>query len=527
MAGAALSRRTTSFWGAALTLSLAVFLNRAATFFTQAVIAQRFGASANADAYFAVEYVLLIVGDFVVIGFSAAFIPLWMEYQVQRGEHETEKFADAFISLATGATIILAAVLALAAPVLVRVVAPGFSDEAAGTASRLLTVTALSVVFLGLTAGCTGLLEANRRFVLPEMSRVAYSLVILVAAIVLASRLGLMALAWGTVIGSLVRLMIQLPNALKLHSIRLTHRVDHEGVRRVAKRILPIFVAYAGMRVTLLLGNVVASGLTAGAMSGLTYAVRVVLLPVGLLALPLRTTIFPTLSHHVAKGQLELMGETAIRGMRVLIFATVPVCVGLILLSIPLIRVMFERGAFDSAATLMTASALGWFALGLPAISGLMIVNSIYFSLGKPITLVKLNLVNWVAMLVFSLALVRWLGLNGIAISVTLSTTITYALAMLTLKRGLPNLEMRPLGETALKALVAAGCMAGLLLGLWTLLPGAPNSPDVLGTLQTLMIVLIGTLVGASAYGFAALALRMEEAQALVQVVLRRVGLGI
>jgi putative peptidoglycan lipid II flippase len=519
MTEAALTRQRMGFWGAAVTLSFAILVNRATTFLTQTVIAHRFGTSAFTDAYFAVEYVLLVVGEFVVIGFSAAFIPLWMEYKVRRGEHEAQKFANAAISLLTVTTIVLALVISWAAPVFVRVVAPGFSDEAASMAGQLLTVTAFAVVFLGLTAGCTAMLEANGRFIQPELSRVAYSVVILVAAIAFGGRFGLMALAWGTVIGSLVRLLVQLPNALKLGAIQLTWRFDHEGVRRLGRVLLPIFVAYAGMRVTLLLANFVASGLPEGAISGLGYAVRVMLLPVGLLALPLRTTIFPTLSHNVAENQLELMGETALRGMRVIIFTTVPVCVGLIVFRVPLIQLLFQRGAFDSAATQMTADILGWLALGLPAISGLMIVNSIFFSLGNPTALVKINVVNWVAMLVASLALVRWFGANGVALAVALSTTIAFFLAILTLKRRLPNLALRPLGQTMAKATVAAGLMVALLLALNVFLNGAFDPGESTSALLALFALSLGTLIGASAYALATWLLRMQEAHALVRVV--------
>ncbi len=514
-----LSRKRMSFWGATLTLSLTILLTRATTFVTQTVIAHRFGASAHADAYFAAEYLLLLLGDFLVIGFGAAFIPLWTEFQVQRGEREAQAFTDAFISLATGATVVLAVVIALAAPILVRLVAPGFSETAAETAAQLLATMAPAVAFLGLTAGCTGLLEAHRRFVLPEISRVTYRLVILVAAIALSGRLGVMALALGTVVGSLVRLMVQLTSALRMGAIHLTHQIDHEGVRRAGKRILPIFMAYVGMKGTMLLGSVVASGLSAGAVSGLAYAVKVMLLPVGLLALPLRTTIFPTLSQHVAEDQQEVMGETAMRGLRLLSFATIPVCAGFVLLRVPLIQLLFQRGAFDSAATQTTASALGWLALGLPASGGMLIVNSIYFSLGDPITLVKFNLINWVASLGLSLALVGRLGLSGIALSISLSTIMTYALAILTLKHRLPALKIRPLGETVLKASVAAGWMAGLLLGLWALLVGAFHTLDAAPAMGSLIAVLGGGVVGGSAYGLAAVALRMEEALALVQVV--------
>jgi putative peptidoglycan lipid II flippase len=525
MAEVALTRQRTDFWGAALSLSMATLLTRAATFIIQIAIALLFGASAHADAYFAAENVLLLVGNFVVIGFGAAFIPLWMEYQIRHSEGEAHTFANAFITLATGATIFLALAIALAAPVLMRLVAPGFSRQTSETATQLLATMAPAVALLGLTAGCTGLLEAHRRFVLPELSRVAYRVVILIAAVTLSGCLGVMALAWGTLAGSLVRLMVQLPNALKFRTFRLTHQVDHQGVRRALKRALPIFIAFAGLRVSMLLGNAVASWLPEGAVSGLTYAGRVMLLPVGLLALPLRTTIFPTLSQHVAEGRLEIVGETAMKGLRTLIFVTVPVCAGLVLLRAPLIQLLFQRGEFDTAATHMTAGALGWYALGLPAIGGMLIVNSIYFALGNPIALAKFNLIYWTISLGLSLALVRPLGLNGIALSISLSTTVIYALAVLALKPRLPGMRIGQLGKTILKACTAAGWMTALLLGLWALLPGQFSALNPETTVQSLIILLVSGVVGAGAYGVTALALQMEEAQAILKALWRRLRL--
>jgi len=189
------------------------------------------------------------------------------------------------------------------------------------------------------------------------------------------------------------------------------------------------------------------------------------------------------------------------------------------MLRVPLIQLLFQRGAFDSAATQMTASALGWYALGLPAIGGMSIVNSIYFSLGDPITLVKFNLINWAASLGLSLGLVGLLGPSGIALSISLSTTMTYALATLTLKHRLPTLKIRPLAETVLKASVGTGCMAALLLGLWAFLATPFHDLHASPAMHSLIAVLGGAVVGGSAYGLAAVALRMKEALALVRVV--------
>ncbi len=148
-----------------------------------------------------------------------------------------------------------------------------------------------------------------------------------------------------------------------------------------------------------------------------------------------------------------------------------------------------------------------------------MIVNSIYFSLGSPVTLVKLNVVNWVAMLVISLALVGWFGENGVALAVALSTTIAFLMAILSLKRRLPNLAVRPLGETIVKAMVAAGLMVALLLALSGFLNGAFDPDESNSALLAVFALALGTFIGASTYALATWLLRMQEAHALVRAV--------
>jgi putative peptidoglycan lipid II flippase len=180
---------------------------------------------------------------------------------------------------------------------------------------------------------------------------------------------------------------------------------------------------------------------------------------------------------------------------------------------------MYQRGAFDSAATQTTASILGWYALSLPAISGLMIVNSIYCSLGKPSTLVSLYLFNWIATLGLGLVLVKSYGPSGIALSISLATTLVCILALWMLKRRLPTLRMRILGESVFKALAAAGTMAISLLGLKALAAGTFIT-GVIPAIQLLLTLLSVAMLGGMVYGSIALVLRMEEALDIVQAIL-------
>ena len=301
--------REANIWKATLTLGLATMLTRATNFITQIVIAQRFGASLEADAYFLVENVMLIIGSFVLTGFSVAYIPIRMDYLINRGDKAANRFHNAFISFSTIATILLAVISALIALIIISSGTQLIHATMNSIAGTLLLIISPSIAFLGLTAGCIGILQVNRRFVIPEISNTAYNLIILAAMAAFSNRFGIFALAWGAVLGSLARLLVQIPASRKLSSFNLTRHINHEGVRQVQKRVLPIFVAYAGTQVTLLIGNLLASGFSEGAVSGLVYASRIMLLPVGLLILPFQTTIFPTLSQQVAKKQLEAMGK--------------------------------------------------------------------------------------------------------------------------------------------------------------------------------------------------------------------------
>jgi len=504
-----------NFWGAAVTLSLATMLSRLVTFITHAVIARQFGTSFQADAYFISENVLLLLGDFIIIDFGIAFIPLWMEYQTRQGDKEAKEFTSSLILLTTGATFFFAVVIGALSPLIVRLAAPGFEGQSIALATKLLRLMTPAVAILGLIAGCTGILEAHRYFTLPELARLAFRLIVLIFAIFLSGQIGVSALALGVVFGSIAQFLVQLPTVHKLRVFKLRRLLSHPGVNRVCKLILPIFIANAGMRMTLLLGSAVASGLSEGAVAGLSYAGRVMLLPVGLLALPLRTTLFPSLARHVAEERLELVGETAIKGLRMLSFITAPVCVGLILLNVPIIQLLFQRGEFDVEATRLTANTLGWYAIGLPASSGLMVVNSIFFSMSSPSPVIRINLVNWAVSLGLSLAFVRVLGTSGIALGISLSAILAVIMAIRLLRRKFGFYDFQPLWNTFLKTLLAALVMSAAIIGFQQVIA---QPSQLLGVTPKVLLfqILLNGVVGLFIYLLAALALKMDEANLLV-----------
>jgi putative peptidoglycan lipid II flippase len=495
--------------GATLALVVTGTLGRVITLLTQMVIAREFGVSMFSDAYFAMAIVPELFVSFIAVGFSTIFIPMFAEYRITQGEHEAWRFASSFLFLSTIVSLFLAAVTAVCSPFLVSVLTPGFHGPARQIAVTLLRIMAFSIIFLGLDAGMFGLLNSHREFIIPEFARVTYNCVLLGVAWTLSSRFGVSVLAWGTVLAGVIRMTIQFLGAAKQGVLKLVWAFDHPGTRRAAKQLIPFVIAISGVEIIFVLDRMVASGLSEGSIAALNYASRIILLPIGIFALPLRTTLYPTLSDFAAQSRLHELAETTLSGLKVLLFIIIPACVGLAALRVPLTRLLFERGAFDRLATLATGEALICYASGVPAFAAIFFLNNAYFSLGDPSTLVKLNIVGWSTNLFLNLILSRYLGHQGIALATSISATLIVTLMIFFLKQDkLKSLSVKSLLDSVYKTVFVSALMGLPLL----LLPDKLNS--VLIQLQLdyqFLQVAILISIGASTYLIAARLLRIDE----------------
>ena len=495
--------------GATLALVVTGTLARIITLLTQMVIADEFGVSIFSDAYFAMEKVPELSVAFIAVGFSTVFIPMFAEYRTTQGEDEAWKFASSFLFLSTIVSLSLAAIAAVCSPFLVSVMAPGFHGSTRQVAVALLRIMALSIIFLGPDAGMFGLLNSHREFIIPELARVTYNCVLFGVAWTLSSRFGVSVLAWGIVFAAVIRMTIQFLGAAKRGVLKLVWAFDHPGTRRAAKQLIPFVIAMSGVEIIFVLDRMVASGLSEGSIAALNYASRIILLPIGIFALPLRTTFYPALSDLAVRRDLQELAETTLTGLKVLLFIVIPACVGLAALRVPVTRLLFERGAFDGLATLATSEALICYAGAVPAIAAIFFLNNAYFCLGDPFTLIKLNIVGWSTNLFLNLILSRYLGHQGIALATAISATLTVTLMIFFLKQDkLKSLSVKSLLDSVYK-MVFISALMGLPL---VLLPDKLNS--VLIQLQLdyqFLQVAILISIGASTYLIAARLLRVDE----------------
>jgi putative peptidoglycan lipid II flippase len=267
-----------------------------------------------------------------------------------------------------------------------------------------------------------------------------------------------------------------------------------------------------------LVNTILASGLVEGSLAALNYAWLLMLLPQGIFAQSVATAAFPTFSSQAAKGQRAEMRSTLSATLRAVLYLSVPAAVGLIVLSEPLVQLVFQRGAFTETSTQMVAWALALFALGLPAHSVVEIVVRAFYAQHDTKTPVVVGLAAMGLNVVLSLAFISifeavgWMPHGGLALSNSLATTVEMVVLLAIIRRRLEGLEGRRMASSLARiglSSVAMGFVAGGLAWL-------------LGEYSVWLSGGVAIVVGFIEYVAASLALRTPEPRAVWGMVTSR-----
>jgi putative peptidoglycan lipid II flippase len=349
-----------------------------------------------------------------------------------------------FRAVTGGMLVVLAALTLLGvvgAPLLVRVMAPGFfADSVAGPLAVRLTRVMFPYLFLvGLASLAMGMLNAHRHFLVPALAPTMLNLAMIGAVLVVAPRLAepVFALALGVLVGGLGQLVIQLPELARRGLLVVpTLERHHPAVRRIVRLMAPIAIGQSATQLNILIDTVIASFLVGGSVSYLYYADRLVEFPLGVFGIAIATAVLPTLSEQAAARDPAALRATLSFALRLAAFVTLPAAVGLFVLRVPLVRVLYERGAFGPTETVETAWALGFYAVGLVGFATVKIGAQAFFALGDTRTPVKLAVLAMALNSVLAVLLAFPLRHGGLALATSCSSTVnSLALAWLLRRR--------------------------------------------------------------------------------------------
>lgn len=424
------------------TVGAAALVSRVLGFVRDMMIAAALGAGALADAFLvAFQFVNLVRRLLAEGALNAALVPLYLRARDEGGARGAAAFAGRLIGTLAISLIVAAILFAVLMPLIVPLFAPGFtrSPERFDQAVTLARLMLPYLVFAGPLAVLMGVLNANQRFLLAASAAIAFNLTLIAALIVIQhtgdGALSARALAAAVGVAGFVQLMLVAFGILR-GSGRVTPITVSTApeIRRFATLAVPGLVASGIPQLTVIAGVMVASA-APSAVSWIYYANRLIELPLGIASMAIGTVLVPAFAHAVRSGDRTAIAAVESRGLELALGIGLPAAIALTALADPIVRTLFERGAFTSADTTATATALAAFALGLPGHVLVKAFSSVFFAREDTSTPMRAALAGFVVALVGSLALLPVLGHVGIALATALSGWTSAVLLGLGIRR--------------------------------------------------------------------------------------------
>ncbi|HKT71656.1 MAG TPA: murein biosynthesis integral membrane protein MurJ [Steroidobacteraceae bacterium] len=452
-------------------VGLAVLCSRILGLAREQVFAAIFGGGRVMDAFTIAFRTPNLLRDLFAEGaLSTAFVTTFSKTAAMEGDQAAWRLANKVATLAVVCLSGIIVVGILIAPWLVSLLAPGFDAQKAALTVTLARTMYPFILLVSLAALVMGMLNAKNVFGMPAMASSFFNVGSIAGGVAIGWWLdphfgpkAVLGLALGTLIGGALQFGVQVPTLYRLGYVyRPDFRWRDAGVRAILRLMGPSVVAASSTQVNVLINSIFASNLGDGPTFWLAVAFRLMQLPLGVFGVALGTVALPLLARMAAAGNVDAFRRELAHGIRLAFLMTVPATIGLMVLSEPIISVLYQHGRFGAHETAEAAAALRFYAIGLCSYAALKVLVNAFYALDRRKTpmlvsfvAVGLNLLlNWL----FTLQL-GW-GHRGLALSTACIATTNFLLLYILMRR-----QLRELHSGALFALLGKLALCGLVLG--------------------------------------------------------------
>jgi len=463
------------------------------------LLAGLLGANAYADAfYIAFKVPNFLRRLFAEGAFSQAFVPVLSEYRTQRDIQEVRDLIDHVAGALGGSLLVVTGVVLVAAPWITIVFAPGFRADPAKFAltAELFRIMFPYLFLISMTGFIGAILNSYGRFATPALTPVWLNVVQIATATIAAPFFPdpVYALAWGVFVAGCIQFLFQLPFVARLHLLpRPKLNLQHEGVRRILRLMVPALFGVSVSQINLLLDTILASFLPEGSVTWLSYAERMSEMPLGIFAIAISTVILPSLSRKNSDRSAQDFARTMDWAIRLVLLIALPSMVAFVVLAKPILTTLFLRGKMTAGDITMSAYSLQAMALGLVAFMLIKVLAPGFYARQDLRTPVRIGIIAMVSNMVLNLILViplhqhLKLGHVGLSLATTLAGFINAGLLL----RGLHangSLHWQPGTLSQIARFAVAAAFMGLLLcvtspvdAVWQALPALQRAALLAG----------------------------------------------
>ena len=512
--------------------SIATGISRVLGLAREIVAASFFGTGGPASAFtIAFQIPNLVSNLFANAALSAAFVPVFTDLLQQGRRKEAFRLASTLFWVMLIVLGAITAVFVLGAGFIM----PLFTGAKFNAPLDALTVGLSQVLFpvvllIGLIGLLVGILQSYEHFTIPAISPAVWNLVIIVLLVVLRPHFQggykdgdqLYAYAIAILAATCVQLLMVF-GALGRIDFRLQFSVDwHDPrIRQVFTLMLPVTIGLGIVNLDQLINSLFGTLVSEEAPRAIDNAFRIYMLPQGLFSVAVATVLFPTLSRMASRSAVADMRRTIGIGMRQINLLLIPSAVFMLVLTTPIVRLVFERGHFDARSTSLVSEALFWFALSLPFGGLNLLLTRVFFSVQRPWIPTRLAAMNIVVDIIVSVGLYKPLGIAGLIIGTVAANVVMTALQYHRLRIGFNGrLEGAQTVMITARILLASALLGGVSWAVWSVLD------HLLGGSLPAQILSVGgaAAAGTAVYARAVLVMRVPEAHQVSRLIRTQLG---
>lgn len=509
-------------WSTAI-FSLATGLSRILGLVREIVAAYYFGAAGKINAFTVAFQVPNLIRSLVAdAALSSAFVPVFSELLEKGDRKRAWRVASSlFWLMLLGLGALTALFIVLAPLVIAPFGDPGGDRALAIGLSRVLFPI---VVLLGLSGIIVGILNSYDQFTVPALTPVFWNLAIIAGLLIGVPRAEsldakLYVYAVSIVVGTVIQVLLPLPWLRGLDDrLRLVIDWRDPAVRRVFVLMVPVTIGLGLINFNLVVNTLFASRFIDPELAprAIDAAFRIYMLPQGMFSVAVATVLFPRLSRLAAREDLDGFRHTVALGLRQIAFMLVPASVFTAILATPITRIVYERGAWGSHESAVTAGALAAFSLGLTFNGAMLMLNRAFFSLQTPWMPTAIALGNLAVNVVLAAVFYR-VGAWGIPLATSLANVVGTAALLIVFRRRLGRIEFGETTRAVLRITVASAALAAAAYPVWRVLDGALGRSlgGQVGSLGTALVA------GFAAYFISCRLLGVSELDALLSLLSR------
>ncbi|WP_250674387.1 murein biosynthesis integral membrane protein MurJ [Paraclostridium ghonii] len=503
-----------AFW-----LMVVTMLSKVLGFGREIVLNYFYGTSAYSDVYIVAMNIPLVLFASIGVGLGTTFIPLYQEVLNERGEERAIKFSNNIMSIVVALSIILGVLGFIFAEPLVKMFAWHYEGEKLVVAAKFVRIMIGGVLFIGLSNLMTSYLQIKGDFTIPGMIGLPNNIIIIISIILSAVVGNIYILAIGTLIGMLSQFLFQVPFAIKKgYKFKPTIDLKDEYLKKMLWLVMPVFIGVAVNQVNVMVDKSLASGLEDGVITALNSANRLNGFVMGLFIATLGAVIYPTLSKLSTENNNEKFAQSVANSVNCVNLLVIPASIGAIILATPIVRILFQRGAFDDRSTVLTATALVFYSVGMIGFGLRDILGKVFYSLKDTKTPMVNGMISVALNIVLDIVLVKVMGHGGLALATSLSALICILLLFRSLKKKIGYYGQDKIKSTFIKILISSLVMGVVTYFTYKFLFGILG----LGFIQEAIALGTSIALGGAIYTVLIVVFKVEEVNMAIDMVKRK-----